>query len=129
MKIARRRVRRVKGFYSHFTSWMIFGVFFIVMNLWTDPHEFWAIYPIVSWGVVVAFHAIGVFGLPWMGPDWEARMIERELERLDRVDHLYDGSARDEVETISPSSKYLDPPDERFELRRVPRRRKDSDFV
>ncbi|MDX1407453.1 MAG: 2TM domain-containing protein, partial [Saprospiraceae bacterium] len=113
----------------HFTSWMIFSVFFIVMNLWTDPREFWAIYPIVSWGVAVAFHAIGVFGLPWMGSDWEERMIERELERMEHNEHLYDLSGDEDLQSISPSSKYLEAPDPEIELRKLPRRRRDSDFV
>ena len=38
--MARKRVRRMKGFYGHFTSWAIFSGFFIILNLWTDPHDF-----------------------------------------------------------------------------------------
>lgn len=128
LRQASKRVRRIKGFYGHFTSWAVFSAFFIFINLWTDPREFWAIFPIVSWGVGLIFHAVGVFGLPGMSADWEQRMLERELERLERNEEI-----RERIDSyessVSPASKYIREEEPRLELRELRKRRKDSDFV
>lgn len=125
---ARKRVRRIKGFYGHFTSWAVFSAFFIFINLWTDPREFWAIYPIVSWGVGLVFHAVGVFGLPGMSDDWEERMLERELERLERHEDLK-RRIQSYESSVSPASKYIRDDEPRLQLKKLRKDRSDSDFV
>lgn len=73
---ARNRVKVRKKFYSHVTSWVVLSVFFILLNLATTDY-FWAIFPILAWGIGVAFHGIQVFT-----NEWEDSEIEREYERL-----------------------------------------------
>lgn len=83
LKLAKKRVKKVKGFYGHLSTWLVFCAFFLLLNLATDRNNFWAFWPIAGWGLGVVFHAIGVFGLPGLGKDWEERMLEREMARMD----------------------------------------------
>lgn len=77
-------MKKVKGFYSHLGTWLVFSAFFIFLNITTSRGDFWAIWPIAGWGVGVALHAIGIFGLPGLGKDWEERMIEQEMDRVEQ---------------------------------------------
>ncbi len=125
---ARRRVKKVKGFYSHFTSWLLFSVFFIFLNLTTGGHEFWAIFPIMGWGIGVAFHAVGVFGVPGLGKDWEERLLEREIDRIDREQEIREWR-NDHEATDSPSSKQFAEEEPPLKLKRLRKDFRDSDFV
>jgi len=49
--------------------------FLIVLNLITSPGYLWFIWPMMGWGIGVAAHAAGTFGI---GKDGEERKI-REL--------------------------------------------------
>lgn len=73
---ARLRVKTRKKFYSHIVTWVIMSVFFIFINLFTTDY-FWAIFPILAWGIGVAFHGIQVFS-----EEWEDQEIAKEFERL-----------------------------------------------
>lgn len=128
---ARRRVKKVKGFYVHFTSWLLFSVFFIFMNLSAGRSSFRSIFPlfpVIAWGIGVLFHAIGVFGIPGLGKDWEERMIEREMDRIDREDQLNDRD-RDHYAQNSPSSHDYNEEEPPLRLKKLRKDLRDSDFV
>lgn len=79
---AKERVNDLKGFYSHFIIYLVFVPVFILLNSFS-PSFFWAIFPIVGWGIGVVSHAAQVYGWsPFFGKDWEKRKIE-ELVRKD----------------------------------------------
>lgn len=84
-KIATKRVKEKRKFYTHLMSWLLMSVFFILLNLFTSD-IFWAIFPILGWGVAVAFHAIRVFSFTY-GDDWEQREIEKEIARIKQIKH------------------------------------------
>lgn len=132
---AKRRVQKIKGFYSHLASYLVMSIFFVLLNMFSDSGHFWAIYPILGWGIGLAFHAISVFGFLGTGPDWEERQMRREMARLDRVesgddfkdlkDHRHiDDSPDDHLELDPPPGKKLTD----LEEPRKPEWR-DSDFV
>ena len=128
---ARRRVKKVKGFYVHFSSWLLFSLFFIFMNLSSGRFTFRAIFPlfpVLAWGVGVLFHAIGVFGIPGIGKDWEERMIEREMDRIDREEDndSWDGDIHT---TESPSSREYNEGEPPLRLKKLRKDLRDSDFV
>ena len=75
---AKSRVKAKRKFYTHVTSWVVMSIFFILLNLSTTDY-FWAIFPILGWGIGVAFHGIQVFS-----SEWEDGEIEREYLRLKR---------------------------------------------
>ena len=122
-EIAKKRVKKVKGFYRHFATWLIFGAFFIILNLKTSPFEFWAFYPIIGWGIGVALHALSVFGLPGLGKDWEERMIDKEMAKLEQ-------EAYERRQAESGQLPYrTDMPEEGLELKEVRKEWRDSDLV
>lgn len=83
---ARKRVKRRRKFYSHLIAWVVMSVFFILLNLATSDY-FWAIFPILGWGIGVAFHGIQIFT-----NEWEDSEIDREYERLKkRKSMMYGG--------------------------------------
>ena len=73
---ARKRVKKRRKFYSHLITWVVMSTFFILLNLATSDY-FWAIFPILGWGIAVAFHGIRIFT-----NEWEDSEIDREYERL-----------------------------------------------
>jgi len=78
---AKKRVKKVKSFYSNLFAWAVMSVFFVILNLYTmGPMggHFWAIYPILGWGLGIAFQAYEVFGF---GKDWEDKMILEEMQK------------------------------------------------
>ncbi len=86
----RTRVKSRKKFYSHILTWVIMSVFFILINLFTTDY-FWAIFPILAWGIGVAFHGIQVFS-----DEWEDQEVEREYHRLKKRTMDFHGEEIDE---------------------------------
>lgn len=122
-KAAKKRVKKVKGFYSHFATWLIMSAFFIVLNLISSSGNFWAIWPIMGWGLGVAFHAIGVFGVPGRGADWEEKMLEREMRRIE-----YEAAEKGQSTSGRLPERIHDGTDE-LELKEVRKAWRDQDLV
>ena len=85
---ADRHVRRLQGFYAHLAAYVGVNAMLVVINLLTSPGVFWAIWPILGWGVKLGAHAVAVFGVPGIA-DWKARVRRDYLRR-----HTDGGSAR-----------------------------------
>ncbi len=59
---ARWRKRRQAAFYHNLRAYVLVNVFLIAINLLTTPHGyFWAIWPMLGWGLGLAFHAAATF--------------------------------------------------------------------
>ena len=123
---ARKQVKKKKRFYRHLTSYIIINFFLFAINQMTDPFEQWFFFPLLSWGVAIAFHYINVFGLPGnkaLSPEWEEKEIQKEIYRLKKEDSLrYD----------RPIDHEITVPDEELELKEFKNLRKewdDSDLV
>ena len=79
---ALRHVRKIRGFYGHLTQYVIVISGLVILNLFTSPRYFWAIWPAMGWGLGVLFHGMRVFGkMPFMNADWEKRQVEKYLGR------------------------------------------------
>ena len=106
MRIARRRAKAKRAYYTHLTTYMVMGAFFLVLNILTDSREMWFYWPMLGWGIGLAIHYFTTFGLPGSQPfneQWEDRQVERDLPRMRGF-----RSAE---------------PEEQLELRDLPRRR------
>lgn len=80
---AKKQVEELKGFYVHFSIYLIMVPVFIYLNYESTSFP-WSLFPILGWGVGVAGHAMEVFNYnPVLGRDWEERKI-RELMNKDR---------------------------------------------
>jgi len=114
---ARRRVKAKQGFYWHLMSYAIIIGFLFCINVLTDPYTQWFVYPALSWGIALAFHYVGVFGIPGLNfndKEWERKEIEKELKK--------------NAKPFRPPTL----PDEELELKEFKKLRddwKDSDFV
>ncbi len=83
-KKAKKRVKEKKGFYAHLTSYVIVIGFLFLMNLTTWDGEIWAIFPAMGWGIGIAFHYVGVFGIPFLNvlsKEWEEKEMQKELSK------------------------------------------------
>ena len=75
-------VRNVKGFYIHSAQYVVVNILLVAINLFTSPHYFWAIFPILGWGLGLLFHGLRVFDrIPLLTGDWERRQVEKRLGR------------------------------------------------
>ncbi len=75
-KRAQEKVEKLKGFYIHFTIYLIMVPVFIFLNYKSTGFP-WAIFPIVGWGWGVIGHAADVFAWnPIFNKTWEAKKIE-----------------------------------------------------
>ena len=123
---AKKKVKKIKEFYSNLSSWIIMSVFFIVINLQTSPEFLWCVFPIAGWGIGVAFHAMEVYGFPGFSKDWEKKKLREEIRRLEEED-----GEIDEEEYLELKDRF-DFEGEELELKEFRKLRKewdDSDFV
>ena len=76
---ARRQVKKLKEFYNHAGIYVVINIVLIAINLLTSPGTFWAVWPLMGWGVGLAIHAVEVFGMFGIGSHaWEEKKV-REL--------------------------------------------------
>lgn len=118
-KKAKKRVKDKRRFYTHVISWAVMSIFFILLNIFTS-NFFWAIFPILGWGIMLAFHGIKVFSTVY-GDEWEERQIEKEMEKLKRNENFRTMYEEDDYEPLSLK--------EMKERPRQSRGMRDSDFV
>lgn len=77
---AERHVRRLEAFYAHAAMYVGVNALLVGINLFTSPDVFWAVWPILGWGVKLGAHAVAVFGVPGRA-DWRARTRAAFLRR------------------------------------------------
>jgi hypothetical protein len=58
---ARRRAEAKLGFYKHLATYLVINILLFLINFFASPDSFWAIWPLLGWGIAVAFHALSVF--------------------------------------------------------------------
>jgi hypothetical protein len=91
-KAAYRKVKKIKGFYSHLRIYVIVNLIIIVANLnkdifsegiyassLTDWHTYSTAF---FWGIGLLAHAISVFGRDFFfNEDWEQKKIQKYMEK------------------------------------------------
>jgi uncharacterized integral membrane protein len=84
---ALKRVKRIKGFYSHLMVYIVINVMLLIVNYKnSDANEnFWRwqmFSTALFWGIGLLGHALSVF-MPTMliGKDWEERKIKELMEK------------------------------------------------
>lgn len=79
---ARRRVRRVMGFYRHLSTFVSVILVLLAINIVTGPDDFWVQWVALIWGIILAMHFLNVYVFDFvLGREAERRMIEHELRR------------------------------------------------
>ena len=84
---AAKRVKTIKGFYTHLTVYIVVNIMIIIVNVQNlDEGESFFKFKTFStalfWGVGLAAHGLSVF-LPSliMGKDWEEKKIKELMEK------------------------------------------------
>lgn len=82
-KEARKRVRRVRRFYSHVLTYIAVGIFLTFVNWYSNPGRWWVQWVWLGWGIGIFFHGIGLFRQNILfGDKWEEQKIKEEMERM-----------------------------------------------
>lgn len=78
---AKKQVEEEKGFYIHLSSYILINAFFVVLNFLTAKGNWWFYWPMLGWGIGIAFHWVGVFGKKRIfSKNWEDRRIRRLMD-------------------------------------------------
>lgn len=75
-------VKSIKEFYSHLVTYLLVITGLFVINYFTSPDYWWAVWPALGWGIGIVSHALSAFEiLNIFGPDWERKQVEKRLGR------------------------------------------------
>ena len=81
-RLAIRRADMKLAFRSHLMAYVVVNAGLVMINLITSDDYFWAIWPMLGWGIGLAAHGVTVY---MDGEGMRDRMIEQELEKLRRT--------------------------------------------
>ena len=75
---AQKRVKKIKGFYTHLCVYCFVIPIIIFVNLKFEPHFHWFWFSVCGWGTGLFFHWLSVFGinLLGLGNNWEEKKIK-----------------------------------------------------
>ena len=76
-----KRVEDIKGFYGNLSAYIVVNTGLIILNLVTSPDQIWFIWPLLGWGIGVAFHGMRVFNyMPFLGREWEEKKMKQFMD-------------------------------------------------
>lgn len=76
---AKKQVNEKIGFYIHLVIYILGNTVFHLINLWTGE-LYWAIFPLLAWGLGLLFHGVQVFGF-FNTSEWTHKQILKEIEK------------------------------------------------
>jgi hypothetical protein len=86
----RKKVKEIKGFYSHLTVYVLVISVLIFINLKYTPEYLWFFWSAIGWGFGLLGHASKVFNwIPLIGKDWEEKKIKELMEEENRQNNKY----------------------------------------
>ena len=88
-KQAKKKVARLRSFYSNVLSYFAIGTFLTFICWWTqrDDEEihWWVIWVWIGWGIGIFFHGLGLYRKNILfSDDWEDRKIKEEMDKMRR---------------------------------------------
>ncbi len=75
------RQRHRSAFYKHLRAYGIVNVFLLLINLFTSPRALWFVFPVLGWGIGLAFHAAEALFPSEAKVEHGARRLLRRRER------------------------------------------------
>ena len=80
---AKKRVKEMRGFYTHLGVYVLVNLLLFLINTTTSPGVLWFYWPLFGWGIGIVMHAVRVFALGrWFGPDWEEKKIQEIMDEV-----------------------------------------------
>ncbi len=94
-KAARKRIRKLKEFYTHIGAYIAVNLMLVFIDLADGSGGLdWFYFPLVAWGAGLLIHAFDVYVLEgWFGAQWEERKMQElmgEKSKRKRTEHLDD---------------------------------------
>jgi Na+-driven multidrug efflux pump len=88
-KEAKKKVRRLRSFYSNILSYLAIGTFLTFICWWTQRDEdeirWWVAWVWIGWGIGIFFHGLSLYRRNILfSDDWEERKIKEEMEKMKR---------------------------------------------
>lgn len=78
---ARKKVKKIKEFYTHAIVYVCVNTFLIVINLLNSKNGIWFIFPLFGWGLGLFSHAANTFNfMPFLSKNWERRKIKEYMD-------------------------------------------------
>lgn len=78
---AKKRVKKVKGFYIHLIVYICVNTFLITINLLNSNSGHWFLFPLIGWGIGLFADAANTFNfIPFLNRDWENRKIKQYMD-------------------------------------------------
>ena len=81
--LARKRAGAKLGWYTHALVYVLVNLFIFAISEYGFGTRRWSVYPLLGWGLGLAFHGVSVF-LIGKGSGLRERMVQKERERLQR---------------------------------------------
>ncbi len=84
---ARKRIKKIKGFYTHLAVYIVINIMIIIINFQNlDAGESYFqkenFFTAFFWGIGLAAHGLSTFLPNWfLGNNWEQRKIEELMEK------------------------------------------------
>jgi cell division protein FtsW (lipid II flippase) len=82
---AQKRVKSIKGFYTHFTVYVFVNIFICIQIYLNSKNNFWrweSFSTALFWGIGILSHGTSVFGSNLLfGKNWEDRKIKEIMEK------------------------------------------------
>jgi hypothetical protein len=73
------RLKKKREFYAHAIAYVLVNGFLVALWAITSPEAmFWPVFPILGWGIGLAFHAFDTFSKPTFSED----RIRKEMDRI-----------------------------------------------
>jgi hypothetical protein len=80
---AAKQVEAMTGFYIHLVVYILVNAALLIVNWLATPEVWWALWPLLGWGVGVAAHGFAVFGsTPKFVTRWQLRKIKQLKDRM-----------------------------------------------
>lgn len=114
-KEARKRVKKIKAWRGHAAAFVLVNAFLVALNLFTSPGHFWAVYPLLGWGLGFAIDTWETFGGWGLSRDWEERKVrelmgeEASAERLRALVRAELDEEQQALERAVPAGPMQDP--------------------
>jgi two-component system, LytTR family, sensor kinase len=84
---AEKRVKDLKEFYGNLLSYCLVIPFLIFINLYTYSDFLWFFFPMIGWGIGLAFHGFSVFGF---AKNWEEKKIRAFMDESAKQESKWD---------------------------------------
>lgn len=89
---AREKVKEKKKFNKDLSAFLIWGSALFLINIFIARGYMWSLWVIFFWGLAILKQAIDVYGFQFGEKDWEEKEIQKEIERMKRLEEGSDSN-------------------------------------